>query len=269
MAVTVIPNVQNWTVAPQNGQAGYFTLMNTWLGQSTLVIASLQTAITAQNTANSEINALAIQVANNAIIATGLANFQGVWNNAITYSKGQSASVGGLYYISKVDSNLNHLVTDTNYWIYNPINDKVNNSGNETIAGIKTFSSSPIVPAPTDGDQVANKDYADLKVALADFTGSNFASGPNGGYQKLPSGLIIQWGKALSSGTATYNATATLPIAFPIEGFVGVGTIQAAGIPQTYTVQVGAVSKTQIPMTTLQSTAIIAGIIVNWVAIGY
>ena len=68
MAVTNIPNVQNWTVTPQNGQAGYFTLMNTWLGQSTLVIASLQAAIVAQNKANSEINTLAIQTENNAII---------------------------------------------------------------------------------------------------------------------------------------------------------------------------------------------------------
>lgn len=66
MAVTNIPNVTNWSVTPQNGQAGYFLFMNTWLSESTAVIASLQTAITAQNTANSEINDLAIQVADNA-----------------------------------------------------------------------------------------------------------------------------------------------------------------------------------------------------------
>lgn len=128
MAVTNIPNVQNWTVTPQNGQTGYFTLMNTWLGQSTLVIASLQTAIAATNTANNEINNLAIQTENNAIIATGLANFQGTWNNIATYSKGQSveSTMGSkIYYTSKVDNNLNHAVTDTTYWLYNPINDKL------------------------------------------------------------------------------------------------------------------------------------------------
>lgn len=124
MAVTNIPNVQNWTVTPQNGQVGYFTAMNTWLGQSTLVIASLQSAITAQNAANSEINALASQTENNAIIATGLANYQGEHNTLTTYSKGQSTSVAGLYYTSKVDGNLDHAVTDTNYWLPNPINDK-------------------------------------------------------------------------------------------------------------------------------------------------
>lgn len=66
MAVTIIPNVTNWSVTPQNGQVGYFTLMNTWLSESTAVIASLQSAIDAQNTANSEINTLAMQVASNA-----------------------------------------------------------------------------------------------------------------------------------------------------------------------------------------------------------
>jgi len=68
MAVTTIPNVTNWSVTPQNGQVGYFTLMNTWLSESTAVLASLQTAINAQNTANSEINALAIQVADKEVV---------------------------------------------------------------------------------------------------------------------------------------------------------------------------------------------------------
>lgn len=34
-------------------------------------------------------------------------------------------------------------------------------SGNQTIADVKTFSSSPIVPTPTTGTQAANKDYVD------------------------------------------------------------------------------------------------------------
>lgn len=40
---------------------------------------------------------------------------------------------------------------------------KVALTGNETIAGIKTFSSSPIVPTPTTNTQVANKAYVDGK----------------------------------------------------------------------------------------------------------
>lgn len=34
-------------------------------------------------------------------------------------------------------------------------------TGNQTIAGVKTFSSSPIVPTPTAGTQAVNKDYVD------------------------------------------------------------------------------------------------------------
>lgn len=37
----------------------------------------------------------------------------------------------------------------------------VHNTGTETVAGVKTFSSSPIVPTPTAGTQAANKTYVD------------------------------------------------------------------------------------------------------------
>ncbi len=37
----------------------------------------------------------------------------------------------------------------------------VHNTGNETVAGIKTFSSSPIVPTPTTNSQAASKSYVD------------------------------------------------------------------------------------------------------------
>ena len=40
-------------------------------------------------------------------------------------------------------------------------NTAVKLTGNQTIAGVKTFSSSPIVPTPTTGTQAANKDYVD------------------------------------------------------------------------------------------------------------
>lgn len=41
------------------------------------------------------------------------------------------------------------------------LNGKVNNTGDETIAGVKTFSSSPIVPNPTTSGQAMNKGTAD------------------------------------------------------------------------------------------------------------
>lgn len=41
----------------------------------------------------------------------------------------------------------------------------VHNTGNEVIAGTKTFSSSPVVPSPTLGSHVANKTYVDATVS--------------------------------------------------------------------------------------------------------
>lgn len=39
--------------------------------------------------------------------------------------------------------------------------DVVHNTGAETVAGVKTFSSSPVVPTPTTSTQAANKSYVD------------------------------------------------------------------------------------------------------------
>ena len=69
MAV-VIPSVTNWSVTPQNGVEGYFTLMNTWIFESTTVIASLQTAITKINESNAEINVLNTNVNTKALEAS-------------------------------------------------------------------------------------------------------------------------------------------------------------------------------------------------------
>lgn len=41
------------------------------------------------------------------------------------------------------------------------------------------------------------------------------ASTSSSGYQKFPSGLIMQWGSATSSGTSSFNWTAYFPITFP------------------------------------------------------
>ena len=89
--------------------------------------------------------------------------------------------------------------------------------GNQDIDGIKNFLTSPTVPTPTTGTQAVNKDYADLKVALSQFTGANQSLSPSG-YQKLPGGLILQWGRGTVSSTTT-NQTLNIvyPISFPVN----------------------------------------------------
>lgn len=118
----------------------------------------------------------------------------------------------------------------------NPLSDVVNwksleaiyLTGNQTVADVKNFSSSPIVPTPTTNTQAANKQYADLKVALSDFTGANVSFSSNG-YQKLPNGLIIQWGSANATNTGGGYTTAFYPIRFPNDCFQVVGARDALG----------------------------------------
>lgn len=64
---------------------------------------------------------------------------------------------------------------------------------------------------------------ASIASLTAFFTGASFSSN---GYQKLPGGLIIQWGMITYTGTG-YNDIITLPIAFP-NGFLG-GSISDGG----------------------------------------
>ena len=54
-------------------------------------------------------------------------------------------------------------------------------------------------------------DLQSNKAAIADFTSSLMTSG----YQKLVSGLVIQWGEGLTTTDANGYATFTFPIAFP------------------------------------------------------
>lgn len=53
----------------------------------------------------------------------------------------------------KITEIINNIITK--------VNSKVSNTGNETIAGIKTFTSSPVVPTPTTDFQVPTKKYVD------------------------------------------------------------------------------------------------------------
>jgi len=59
-----IPLITNWSVTPQNGQVGYFTLMNTWLFESTNVISSANTSITKMNEAIEYVNNIALNAIN-------------------------------------------------------------------------------------------------------------------------------------------------------------------------------------------------------------
>jgi hypothetical protein len=79
----------------------------------------------------------------------------------------------------------------------------VHNTGAETIAGVKTFSSSPIVPTPTSGTQVTNKTYVDSLATLGTPADPELFG-------------LSMWTSPLYSATATYGPGA--------QTFVGVLT---------------------------------------------
>ena len=125
----------------------------------------------------------------------------------------------------------------------------VKNYGDESISGVKTFTSSPIVPTPTTDYQCATKKYVDdnktavisasqtaqgiIEIAtdaevqtgtdttravtpaglLSAFVNSKVANG----YTKLPNGVIIQWGSGATGAR-------TLPVTFPNGGLKGFAT---------------------------------------------
>jgi hypothetical protein len=126
---------------------------------------------------------------------------------------------------SSKGSALTHTEMDSNFSNLN--NGKVETTGNETIAGVKTFSSFPITPssAPSSDYETANKKYVDDEVAGIDLTGyiqDTAHSFSTNGYQKLSNGLIIQWGRSTTSSE-------TFPISFNTLYSVTVTVSKASG----------------------------------------
>lgn len=102
------------------------------------------------------------------------------------------------------------------------------------------------------------------KVSLTDFNGSNSMK-QSTGYQKLPGGLIIQWGSvtraASSSGTYFY------PIAFNtvlnLSCSIGQTTLAPAGTP------CASISMVNNGQFSIQNTYSASLLVIYWIAIGY
>lgn len=140
----------------------------------------------------------------------------------------------------------------------------INRSGTDAIATNNSTVNSLVVK---NGDSVIFvKATASLWFAIgtaalqgsASFSSSLAASG----YQKLPSGLIIQWGNVSVSGA---TGTVTYPIAFPNATLNVVLTASAAGSTSFYA------STNNTPSTTSfgYATNVGASNGLRWVAIGY
>lgn len=84
------------------------------------------------------------------------------------------------------------------------------NAVQEELAAVIIAAGLPLKTAATETSDQLLAAIAALRTAA--FTGSNQSLMPNG-YQKLPGGLILQWGKFVTNATA--DVSVTFPIAFP------------------------------------------------------
>jgi hypothetical protein len=93
---------------------------------------------------------IAIEDLRKSVIGSGKA-----YDSANTYSQYDTCVYNGVVYYSKVNSNIGNTPAVNAKWglIGDLITGIVHNIGNESIAGIKTFTSSPIVPVPTLANQ--------------------------------------------------------------------------------------------------------------------
>lgn len=105
---------------------------------------------------------------------------------------------------------------------------------------------------------------------LADaFKGGNQSLGTNG-YQKLPGGLILQWGSGTSSGTG--SLAITFPVAFPNDCVSIVGVpVAAAGQGIACKLLTSALSATAATLATFSTGTgnQQSAIQVFWIAVGY
>jgi hypothetical protein len=109
---------------------------------------------------------------------------------------------------------------------------------------------------------------ADLIRGLpGDFTNSIVSSG----YQKLPSGLIIQWGQVTNDGTGLLSVT--FPIAFPNACFSVTYSDTVGIVPSAaHTTYINNITTTgmQVDINNSDGAANTdTGIVVSWIAIGY
>ena len=134
---------------------------------------------------------------------------------------------------------------------------KLTQLATETVAGIIKISTTAQVTAGTDNTTAVSP--AKLKEIFV-----NGSTKTQNGYQKLPGGLIVQWGTvSISANSVT---TVTFPVAFPNAGLAGYASKHDANANGTqYRWDCSAPGKTQMSMANNWTTAISG----SWLVIGY
>lgn len=151
-----------------------------------------------------------------------------------------------------------------------------------------TMTGPIVLPAdPTTALQAATKQYADLMLPLTGGTLTGALSAPAGvsgnqvlnfsqfaasvgsnGYQKLPSGLIIQWGNSTTS--AGGGVSVSYPIAFPVATLSLQTTVNNGGTTPNVVLAVTGAGATSFGVNSGITTtgAVAASISFYWFAVG-
>lgn len=177
------------------------------------------------------------------------------WSATVTYYKGsltkKVTSTGFQIYNSLTDNNTGNLLNDTDNWklimdsdnLYAFDNNVVHLTGDETIAGVKTFSSSPVIPNGLSSNDAVNKSQLDtlnttlqnlITTSISNTLASLYPVGSIyiGTQSSCPLATLISgstWelvaqNRALWGTDNVNNANTTIAAGLPnIEGYVSLG----------------------------------------------
>ncbi len=165
----------------------------------------------------------------------------------------QSVSTPGTYWLSTADNNTTNPDTGGAGWV-------------------RPFAA--LAGSASQAFNVANATTATEAVALGQLPAQFPNSLSSGGYQKLPGGMIIQWGSgSMSGGTGSQSQAVIFPLAFPNACFAvnvsAQGKTGATYYPSASTT--GAPSKTGFTavLDNLNSASWTNTVPYSWISIGY
>lgn len=108
---------------------------------------------------------------------------------------------------------------------------------------------------------------ASLLMAYLFTSNPNFASGKaNNGYQKLPSGVIFQWGQAITNSSGM--AVLSLPIAFPTAYYTGNVSYSTTALQSARTLNMSGTTTTVTGYLSNAAAEPIVGAVINFFVVG-
>jgi hypothetical protein len=133
-----------------------------------------------------------------------------------------------------------------------------------TFTGNLTGNTAGVHTGAVTGNVTGNSDTVTNGVYTTNFTGSNQSKATNG-YQKLPGGLIIQWGTISSLGD-NVSETITFPLAFPTAVVSFVATAEGTSALSDVAYIFRSLTTTNVIVTQMFNSSNVGG---RYMAIGY